>query len=214
MHVRIIPCLIFISFLKFSYANDLSESPEIKEQQRCENPCPVQVFEVRAFIIDIERTQLQISLLGAEFKGEYEFSDYIYHPQERDFDLNKEFVRLRVYQKTQWNQKAVELSHKIKSDAGVPGSLKLKQQFNTIEEADIFLSDYRFAFSYHRKGLEYQLDNVKIFLEKIQDLPPSVELISLSKQNIDQLFDKLAPIQILSDSVPKLVQNTISNIIE
>lgn len=211
MNARIILGLIFISFLEFSFANAPSESCDVKEQHRCENPLPVQSFEVRAFIIDIEQARLQLSLLSAEFKSEYEFRDYIYYPQDRGFDLNKEFVRLRVYQKTQLDQKAVELSHKVKSGPGVSGSLKLKKQFNTMEEADTFLSDYRFAFSYQRKGFEYQLDNVKIFLEDIQGLPPSVELVSPSKKNIDQLFDKLAPTQILSDSVPKLIQNIIEN---
>lgn len=170
-----------------------------------------QNFEVRAFISDIAQARKKLALLNALFKGEYEFKDYIYHPQDREFDLNKEFVRLRVYQKTQWDQKAVELSHKIKSDPGVSGSLKLKKQFDSMEEAGAFLSDYRFAFSYHRKGFEYQLDDVRIFLEEIQGVPPSIELVSSSKKKMDELFDQLAPVQILSDSVPKLLQNRIVN---
>jgi hypothetical protein len=105
----------------------------------------------------------------------------------------------------------VELSHKIKSDPGVSGSLKMKKQFDTMKEADIFLSDYRFAFSYQRKGIEYQLDDVKIFVEDIEGLPPSIELVSPSKKNIDHLFDNLAPIQMLSDSVPRLIQDSIEN---
>ncbi|HSX38221.1 MAG TPA: hypothetical protein VLE95_05260 [Chlamydiales bacterium] len=211
MNTRIILSSILILFLEFSYANVPSEFCEVREQSNFENPLSVQNFEVRAFIVDIEQAQLQLSLLNAEFKGEYEFSDYIYYPQEKDFDLNKEFIRLRVYQKTQWDQKVVELSHKVKTRPGVSGGLKLKKQFNAIEEADAFLSDYRFSFSYQRKGFEYQLDDVKIFLEDVQGLPPSVELVSPSKKNIDQLFDKLAPTQILSDSIPQLVQNILEN---
>jgi len=95
-----------------------------------------QNFEVRAFISDIAEAQKKLSLLNALFKGEYEFKDYIYFPQDREFDLNKEFMRLRVYQKTQWDQKAVELSYKVKSDPGVSGNLKLKKQFDLMEEAD------------------------------------------------------------------------------
>jgi adenylate cyclase class IV len=171
----------------------------------------VQNFEVRAFIRDIAQVQKKLSLLNAFFKGEYEFKDYIYYPQDRDFDLNKEFVRLRVYQKTQWDQKAVELSHKVKRDPGVSGSLKVKKQFDSMEEADVFLRGYRLVFAYQRKGYEYQLGNVRIFLEDVQGLPPSVELVSLSKKKMDELFDQLAPVQMLSDSVPKLIQNSIGN---
>ena len=83
MNIGISLGLIFISFLEFSYANDPSNSCEVKEQHKCKNPLPVQGFEVRAFIIDIERAQLQLSHLNAEFKGEYEFSDYIYYPQDK-----------------------------------------------------------------------------------------------------------------------------------
>lgn len=211
LNIPIILGLISVSFLEFSYANATSESCEVKEQCRCENPPSSQNFEVRAFITDIEQARLQLSLLNAEFKGEYEFNDYIYYPQDKTFDLNEEFVRLRVYQKTQWDQKMVELSHKVKNAPGISGSLKFKKQFNTMEEANAFLLDYRFAFSYQRKGFEYRLDDVKIFLEYVQDLPPSAELVSPSKKSIDQLFAKLVPVQILTDSVPKLIQNTTGN---
>ena len=207
MKIQIVLGLILIPFLKFPYANT-SESYEVKKLWG-ETPLPTQNFEIRAFIIDIEQARSQLSSLNAEFKWEYEFSDYIYYPLDRDFDLNKEFVRLRVFQETHWDQKVVELSHKVKGGPGLQGSLKMKEEFNTVEEAETFLTGYRLAFSYERRGFEYVLDDVKIFLEDVHGLQPSVELVSPSKENINQILDNLAPVEILSDSIPKLMQNII-----
>lgn len=167
-------------------------------------------FEVRAFIGDIEQVKKKLSNLQALFKGEYAFQDYIYHQKDRTCDLNKELVRLRFYKKTNWNQKPVELAYKLKTVPGRSGSTKFKKQFDSIKEAEAFLGDYKLAFSFHRKGFEYILGGVRIFVEDVEGLPPSVELLSPSKEKIDQLFEDLLPIQILSDSVPKLVESKLN----
>lgn len=193
-------------FCQFSYA---SKPLDVNEMHLQENSLKIQNFEVRAFISDIKHIESQLSLFNPEFKGEYQFTDYIYYPRDTDFDLNKEFIRLRVYQQTHWDQKSVELSHKIKNTPGISGHLKFKKQFNSIEEAAPFLAAYRLAFSYDRKGYEYRLDDIKLFLEDIQGLPPSIELVSSSSEHIYQLFDEIAPVEILSDSVPKLFKNTL-----
>lgn len=164
-------------------------------------------FEVRALIDNIEQVRRLLSTLNAEFKGSYAFQDYIYHPQDQDYDLNKECVRVRIYQKTNWNQKKVEFAHKLKSVADRSASIKFKMQFDSFEETDIFLVDYKLAFSFHRNGFEYALDGMRIFVEEIQGLSPSIEVVSDRKEKIDQLFAFLTPKQILTDSIPKLVEN-------
>lgn len=167
------------------------------------------LFEVRAFIDDIKRVKRELSLLSATFKGEYEFKDDIYHPCDREYDLNKEFVRLRTYQKTNWNQKAVELIYKVKSHPNHPGRSVFKKQFTSITEPEAFLNEHKMAFSYSRKGSEYKLGDMRIFVEDVEGLLPSIEIVSGSKEKMDQLFERLAPIQILSDSIPKLVESKL-----
>lgn len=176
----------------------------IIEKTIYEKPC----FEVRAFINDIEQIKEKLSSLNAVFKGNYSFKDYIYSPKDRKLDLNKEFIRLRTYQKTNWDQKPVELVYKLKTFSDRSGSTRFKKQFNNFEEATDLLNNYRLAFSYARNGFEYSLGSMRIFLEDIEGLPPSLELLSHSKEEMNKLFNLLTPIQILSDSVPRLIQKT------
>lgn len=192
--------LIFIiTFITSCMQGQNNQSLSVKEKP---------FFEVRAFISDIEHAKKTLSFLNATFKGEYAFMDYIYHSKDRDYDLNKEFVRLRIYQKTHWDQKMVEFSHKLKNNQG--SGLKFKMQFDSLEEAEAVLSDYKFAFSFKRRGFEYELGYMRIFIEEIQGLPPSVEIVSSKKDDLDQLFENLAPVQILSDSVPRLIENKLN----
>lgn len=163
-------------------------------------------FEVRAFISDVDQIKEKLSHYHAVFKGNYSFKDYIYYPNDREFDLNKEFVRLRTFQKTNWNQKPVELVYKLKTFSDRSGSTQFKKQFDCLENAIDFLNNYKLAFSYARNGFEYSLGSIRIFLEDIDSLPPSLELLSNSKEEMNKLFNLLAPVQILSDSVPRLIQ--------
>lgn len=169
-----------------------------------EKPC----FEVRAFIQAIEQATSVLLALNATFKSDYAFTDYIYFPLDREHDFNKEFIRLRVYQKTNWNQMAVELVYKLKLDLHHTGRIAFKKQFSSMDESEEHLKNHKLAFSYSRRGSEYALGDVRIFVEEVDGLSPSIEIVSGSKEILDQIFEKLVPLQILSDSIPKLVERT------
>jgi hypothetical protein len=62
------------------------------------------------------------------------------------------------------------------------------------------------AFSYGRIGKEYRLENLRIFLEDIEGLPPSIEVLAPSKGEIERFFHGLPFVSMVSDSVPKLVE--------
>ncbi len=158
-----------------------------------------QSFEARAFVSSIEQVKSKLSLLNAEFMGEYAFQDFLYQPKDKEYDWNREFVRLRVYEKTNWKQKPVVLIYKYMRVA------KFKKEYDRMEEANSDLSGYNLSFSFSRKGFEYLLGDVRVFVEEIQGLSPSVELVSPSREKIETLFQNLEVTQIITDSVPKLV---------
>lgn len=162
--------------------------------------------EVRAIISNSSMARAKLTLLNAEFKGKYAFQDCLYHSLDREFDWNVEFVRMRLYKKTNWLQKPVELAHKVK-EPGRTGTTKFKIELNSAEEAAALLKEYRLAFSFHRTGFEYEVDGVRVFLEEIEGLPPSVELLSANKEKLYDLMRFLEPLQILSDSIPKLISS-------
>ncbi len=163
--------------------------------------------EIRAYITSLDDTKKALQNLGATFKSEYAFTDYIYQPKDRKVDLNKEFIRLRAYEKTGWKQKNFVLAHKIKETTGMTGKTPLYKEFDTQAEAQQELKDaYTLDFSFYRKGWEYALENMKIFVEDIQGLSPTIEVVAPDKDQIENLFSKLPITGLITDSVPRLIE--------
>jgi hypothetical protein len=147
--------------------------------------------------------------MGAQLKGEYAYIDYIYHPHHTAFNLNNEFVRLRAYKKTMWQQKLFVITHKVKSATTLTSTIIVHKEFDTLQNAQEFLAaEYTLAFHFFREGLEYQLNNAHLFLESIEGIPPSIEVIAPMKSLIYELFDVLDITDVITDSVPRLIEKT------
>lgn len=166
------------------------------------------MIEVRAYVMEAEFAARTLLQMGAVIQGDYAFRDHIYQPKMKEkFDLNKEFVRIRVYQKTNWTQKSVALIHKVKSPEKAVGSTKMKEEFDAFEEAVNFLGhSYIEIFNFQRQGIEYKLDDSRIFLEDIDDLPRSIEVIAPSEDESGRILRQINAAEILLDSVPKLIE--------
>lgn len=162
--------------------------------------------EIRAYIIDFDATRMALENMGAVFKSEYAFTDYIYQPKDHKVDLNKEFIRLRAYKKTAWKQKNFVIVHKIKETQGLTGKTPLHKEFDSLTEAQQELKGYTLDFYFYRIGWEYTLDNMKIFVEDIQGLQPTIEIVAPTKNEIDTLFKKLPIVTIINNSVPWLIE--------
>lgn len=75
---------------------------------------------------------------------------------------------------------------------------------NTLEEAKKFIPiDFYKSFSFSRCGWEYCLESMLIYVEEIDGLSPSIEVIAPSYQEILMLFKDLKIAEILTDSVPE-----------
>ena len=170
------------------------------------------MIELRAYVSNLDAVRNTLLELGSVAKGEYVFQDYIYTSlqHEGDYNLNKEFIRIRVYSETQWNQKNVELMHKIKSFQGLSGMAKIKEEFDKFEEAAKTLDGCaKLLFSYKRTGCEYALEGARIFVENVDYLPPSVEIVASSQKEVDTIFEQVRIEKIVYDSVPKLVEQSL-----
>lgn len=160
--------------------------------------------EIRAICGDTETIRETLSQKGATYLGEYAFTDWIYRPPI-DIDLNREFVRIRLYEKTGWPQKAIVVTHKIR-DLRRESSVLVQTECDCIEEAfekiPYFFVRELFFF---RTGWEYSLENMNIYVEAIEEMPPSIEVIAPTQGEIFELFHDLKVTEILSDSVPAWV---------
>lgn len=169
--------------------------------------------EIRAYIQDIASVKNRLIHLGATFKSEYAFTDYIYQPKEANWNLNKEFIRLRVYEKTNWDQKKCVLVHKMKKTQGVTGKILIHKEFDLISQAQQELKDnYSFIFSFYRKGWQYSLNDSQIFVEDIENLNATIEIVASDKEKIDDLFSKLSITDVIEYSVPYLIQNYLHGV--
>jgi len=170
------------------------------------------MIEGRAVVDDLERVKARIISLGAKFKGDYAFKDIIFVPKKEDSNLSNDFVRVRVYSLTNWNQKNVvlvrkkaEFLDKVKTD-----KVLLKKEFDTAEEAFDFISkelpEFSKGFEFSRKGWEYYLDDAKIYLEDIKEWKFSVEIEAKSKDKIDELFSKIKVLERITVSMPEVMR--------
>ena len=172
--------------------------------------CQEGLFELRASLEDRATAQKNLESVCACFKGEYAFIDYIYRPWDREIDLNEEFIRLRVYQKTNWAQRNCVLIHKPKKVYGQSSVTFFNKEFDSLAEAQNEIAQrYQLLFSFSRNGYEYALDGMRIFVEDIQGLPASIEVIAASKEQIMDLFNILGVNALIADSVPAWIENDL-----
>ena len=159
--------------------------------------------EIRAVINETEAIRTTLHQQGAAYKGDYGFIDHIYRHANQS-NLNDEFVRIRQYIKTNWQQKSVVIIHKIRDAHEGNHQTLLKEECETVEEAGQFIPrDFGFQFSFSRQGWEYGFNHMRIFVEEIEGLPPSIEVLAATHQQVLDLFADLNITQILTDSVPE-----------
>ena len=170
------------------------------------------VVEARGPISDVNLIKKELEKLGAVFKVDYEFTDYIYKPTHSDkIDLNKQFVRIREYNKSQWKHKKFVLVHKVTfwGEGEKKSKNKLKEEFDNLNDAKKKLNDYELYFKFHRTGLQYGIKDSEIFVENLEYLGPSIEIISNNKKTLDKMFNKFQITEKFSDCVPKLIEKKL-----
>lgn len=151
------------------------------------------LFEARAVVSSFAI----VERVHAVFKARYAFLDKIYELISRHFDLNREYVRLRIY------PDSAELTYKVAS------KVVFRHSFKSPEEAYPYLTDFKYLLSYSRTGRLYECGEAKIYAESIEGLPPSIEIAAPSKTLVDALFKEMGCSNLLSSSVPKLVSEKL-----
>jgi|GEM_PF-2205744 len=165
--------------------------------------------EVRAVIESPEYTHTQLVALGAVNNGAYAFTDILYHPIGGVYDFNTECVRLRMYTRSNWVHKPVVLTHKRKGIADARAATIKQLEFDIPQEACEELKGHMEAFTVSRTGMEYAWQGARIFVEKIEHLLPTVEIIAPTQQEGEQIFDLLGCTQVLGDNVPAFIEKML-----
>lgn len=164
-------------------------------------------FEVRAYLRSIQDAQEVVQSLGAEYKGDYLCTEYVYVPDAHNIDLDNEFIRLRdyAYQTTGWGQKKVCLVHKKRELPELTRKTVYSFECDTLGQAQEKLKPYTLLCSYSRKGWEYHLHGMKMYIEDIQGISPSIEIIGQEREDIDAVLKQLPVEKVVFRSLPHLV---------
>lgn len=171
----------------------------------------------RSIVKNIKEAKRKIEQLGGKFKNYYSFKDIIFAPKTGKIDLNRKFIRLRVYKVNNWPTKDVILVHKItqwKAKSKFEDFV-LKKGFNTAKEAFSFIkihfkNELKKGFEYFREGWEYRLGKKRIFVEDIKDFKPTVEIEAENEKELSKVFKKLDAVARVTDSIPRIMSKITS----
>lgn len=162
-------------------------------------------LEKRALIKNIDNVKDFLTRNNAYYKESYQFTDLIYFPIAKSKKIG--YARIRMYPNN-FDVKRIVLT--IKS----PSQIVLhKSEHAQINEALAFIKDeFTYAFTFSRRGWEYCWRNCRLFLEEIENLPPSLEIIAETQAEIAHIFELIHASAILDQPVPLLYKHFASNV--
>jgi hypothetical protein len=119
---------------------------------------------------------------GVKKASEYGFYDLVYL-NKNGASITEDTLKVRVYQKNEWDSKAVLVIQKratIENGAKIDKVLT-REQFDTESEAlefvkDNFLSSYDFSFKFSKTGIEYKNETIRVWVEDVENIGITLEL--------------------------------------
>ena len=159
--------------------------------------------EIRGQVQSISHVQQKLKDLGAQFLSSYAFTDTIF--LKPGADISKEYWRIRLYHKTNWNQKQVNLTYKkYIPEQGQHLSKILYQEYDCVEDTEKSLPEKcREVLHYTRQGLEFKHASFHIFLEDIEGIPSTVEIVSdLPLGQVKEFMASIGVQKYFTQSVP------------
>jgi len=161
--------------------------------------------EVRATITDIKQIRNILSNLNANYKGSYSFCDHIYFPKVSSSKIS--YARIRMYQESKWDHKPIVLTIKSPSSKVI-----YKEEYDSLKEAQTKIkSEFEYSFQFSRQGWEYSWKNCSLFVENIENMPDTMEVIAKTEQEIVNIFTLVKAQQIINTSVPIFYKDLIQN---
>ncbi|MDP3685491.1 MAG: CYTH domain-containing protein [bacterium] len=175
------------------------------------------MIEGRAIISDIQETRNKLEALEAVFRGNYVFRDIIFVPKKKTYNLNDDFLRVRIQIKSHWSNKKIILVRKQTEfgKVGKVNNVMLRREFDSEKEAVDFVeaelgSQFARSFEYTREGWQYNLEGSRIFVEAIAGFRPSVEIEADSEDDIRSLYAKIGILEEMHESIPEVMRRILA----
>ena len=171
------------------------------------------MFEVRGIVSNFNEAKKNVEGLGGVLKTEYKCTDHIFLLRE-GINLSDEFVRIRVYSKSDLTKNVLVSYKKNSYEEGVKkSSLIFKKEFDAFEEGLNFIRVYfkkelQKEIEFGREGVEYLVEKSRVFVEEVQYLGPTVEVEDEQKGRLEILL-KALNIQRIYCSLPAAVKQRL-----
>lgn len=169
-----------------------------------------QKIEKRAFISNLNNAIEILIINNATVKSHYSFKESIYKNEQS----KGEYYRIREYYKNSWKQKKFTVTHKSALKENSRANSLHYEEFDYLFNAENSIAkEFQFQFSFKRSGTELKLGQSLIYVEDIDFLPPTVEIVTQSHKEINFIFKilNIENIDIFDDSVPLFIERKIKN---
>lgn len=154
-----------------------------------------------------------IRLLNGIKKADFAFYDLIYL-NKNGASITEDTLKIRVYQKNEWDSKNVLVIRKIAPlvDGVKEDKVLLKEEFDSENDAikfvkDNFSDDYNYSFKLEKKGVEYQKENSRVWIEDVKDVGISIEIGSKLHSSIEEIIKLFNVKERLTVSLPEYLLN-------
>jgi len=151
--------------------------------------------EVRALLTDLEPAKKKCLELGAEFVDHYAFTDHV-------FTSGEGILKIRVLTLSDKPKKVILAQKKAVFEGDAKTDIiKRKEFFETYEEAFATVgNEWQKKVEFSREGWGYELGGVKIYIEDLEKLGPSVEIEFEEQSGLLKEFDVT---EVLGCSLPE-----------
>ncbi len=153
--------------------------------------------------------------LGASKKSDFAFYDLIYLNKDGS-SITDDTLKVRVYKHNEWNSKAVLVIRKKAEmiNGAKEDKFLVREEFDMESEAlnfvdENFKDSFDYKFKLEKSGEEYQNENLRIWVEYIENMGISIEFGSEKQEYIEDAIMLFDVKERLTISVPEYLYNKL-----
>jgi len=169
----------------------------------------------RIIVNNVDNLHEILDKLNLSKKSEFAFCDLVYL-NKNGASITEDTLKIRVYQKTEWDNKNVLVIRKTAPviDRVKEDKVLLREEFDLVEDAikyvDSNLSDiYEYRFKLEKSGVEYSNNNLRVWVEDIKDIGISIEFGSEKSDIIESAILLFNVKERLNISVPEYLYDKL-----
>lgn len=160
-------------------------------------------------ILNDDNIDYALEKLGARMLHEFAFYDLIYM-NNNGASITDDTLKIRVYKHNEWENKNVLVIRKKAEviDGSKEDKVLIREEFDTEEDAlkyvDDNLSDeFEYKFRLEKSGIEYECEDLRIWVEDIKTIGLSIEFGSFNNDKIEDAIKLFNVKERLEVSVPE-----------